>query len=303
MKKVLISGGSGLVGTKLSAMLVKKGYEVAHLSRSSDSISPDIKTIVWDVEKMQLNAKDIAEYDHIIHLAGAGIVDEPWTEKRKKVILDSRTRSAELLKNAIAQNEKKPDSFVSASAVGYYGFVTTDHIFKESDEPGNDFLADTCLAWENAVDEIGQLDIPTSKIRIGLVMSDQGGALKEMAKPIKFGFGAALGSGKQYMPWIHIEDLCRIFIHAMENKLSGAFNAAAPADNQVNNSVFIKAVAKSLKKPLWLPNVPAFVMKIMLGSRALLVLEGSRVDSNRIQAKGFEFKHEKLNEALEAIYG
>lgn len=301
--KVLISGGSGLIGIELTALLVKKGYEVAHLSRSSSSISPNIKTIVWDVEKMQLNAKDIAEYDHIIHLAGAGIIDEPWTESRKEVILESRTKSAELLKNAIAQNEKKPDSFVSASAVGYYGFITSNHIFKESDEPGNDFLANTCLAWENAVDEIAELGIPTSKIRIGLVMSDQGGALKEMAKPIKLGFGAALGSGKQYMPWIHIEDLCRIYTHAMENKLSGAYNAAAPAENQVNNSVFTKAVAKSLKKPLWLPNVPPFVMKIILGSRALLVLEGSRVDSHKIQASGFEFKHEKLDEALEAIYG
>lgn len=302
MKKVLISGGSGLVGTKLTAMLVKKGYEVAHLSRSSSSISPNIKTIVWDVEKMQLNANDIAEYDHIVHLAGAGIIDEPWTENRKQVILESRTKGAELLKNAIAQNEKKPASFVSASAVGYYGFVTSDHIFKESDNPGNDFLANTCVAWEEAVDEVGQLGINTSKIRIGLVMSEKGGALKEMAKPIKIGFGAALGSGKQYMPWIHIEDLCRIFIHAMEHKLTGAYNAAAPAENQVNNIVFTKAVAKALKKPLWLPNVPTFVIKIILGKRALLVLEGSRVDSTKIREQGFEFKYEKLNEALEAIY-
>lgn len=300
--KVLISGGSGLVGTELTAMLVKKGYEVAHLSRSSSSISPNIKTIVWDVEKMDLNAADIATYDHIIHLAGAGIVDEKWTEERKQVILESRTKSAELLKNAIAQNEKKPESFISASAVGYYGFVTSDHIFKESDNPGNDFLANTCVAWEEAVDEVGQLGINTSKIRIGLVMSEKGGALKEMAKPIKIGFGAALGSGKQYMPWIHIEDLCRIFIHAMEHKLTGAYNAAAPAENQVNNIVFTKAVAKALKKPLWLPNVPAFVIKIILGKRALLVLEGSRVDSTKIREQGFEFKYEKLNEALEAIY-
>lgn len=301
-KKVLISGGSGLVGKKLSEMLIKKGYEVAHLSRSKKSISDQIKTIVWDVDKMQLKADEIADYEHIIHLAGAGIVDEAWTEARKKVILESRTKSAELLKMAISKNEKKPESFVSASAVGYYGFVSGEHIFKESDAPGDDFLADTCVAWENAVDQIKNLQIPTSKIRIGLVMTNKGGALKEMAKPIKLGFGAALGSGKQYMPWIHIEDLCRIFIYAMEQKLEGAYNAAAPAKNQVDNKTFTKAVAKALKKPLWLPNVPAFVMRIILGSRALLVLEGSRVDSQKIQDKGFEFKYVKLNEALREIY-
>lgn len=302
MKKVLISGGSGLVGSKLTEMLLAKGYEVAHLSRSSGGASK-VKTIVWDVDQMQLNAAEISEYDHIIHLAGAGIVDEKWTEERKRVILESRTKSAQLLRNAMAQNDKKPASFVSASAVGYYGFVTSDHIFKESDEAGNDFLAETCQAWENEVDQIKKFDIPTSKIRIGLVMSKAGGALKEMAKPIKLGFGAALGSGKQYMPWIHIEDLCRIFIYAMEHKLNGAYNAAAPAENQVNNNAFTKAVARALKKPLWLPNVPAFVMKLILGSRSLLVLEGSRVDAQKIVSEGFEFNYEKLDKALNEIYG
>lgn len=300
MKKVLISGGSGLVGERLTELLNEQNYEVSHLSRTKSSGKQ--QTIVWDVDKMQLNASEIEEFDHIIHLAGAGIVDEPWTAARKKVILESRTKSAELLKNAISQNQKKPASFVSASAVGYYGFVTSEHVFKETDAPGNDFLAETCLAWENSVDAISDLDIPVAKIRIGLVMTAKGGALKEMAKPIKIAFGAALGSGKQYMPWIHIDDLCRMFIYAMENKLQGAYNAAAPAKKQVTNANFTKVLAKVLKKPLWLPNAPAFVMKMVLGSRALLVLEGSRVDSSKIQEAGFELKFTELGEALSAIY-
>lgn len=300
MKKVLISGGSGLVGNRLTELLEEQNYEVAHLSRTKGNGAR--KTIVWDVQKMQLDAGEVADFDHIIHLAGAGIVDQPWTDERKKIILESRSESAELLKNAISQNERKPISFVSASAVGYYGLVTSEHIFVESDDAGEDFLAETCVAWENSVDEVAKLGIPIAKIRIGLVLSSKGGALKEIAKPIKMGFGAALGSGKQYMPWIHIDDLCRIFIFAMENKLEGAYNAAVPADQQLNNASFTKILANVLKKPLWLPNVPPFVMKLILGSRALLVLKGSRVDSSKIQASGFQLKYKELNKTLEEIY-
>ncbi|MEQ8625094.1 MAG: TIGR01777 family oxidoreductase [Vicingaceae bacterium] len=297
-KRVLISGGSGLVGSRLTELLQAKGYEVAHLSRSASD--GKVKTIPWDVENMQLDAAEIEGYDSIIHLAGAGIVDEPWTEKRKQIIQESRIKTAELLKQAIEQNTKKPEVVVSASAVGYYGFVTTDHIFTEQEEPGNDFLADTCVQWERSVESIAKLGIPTSKIRIGIVLSKDGGALKEMANPVKFNVGAPLGSGKQYMPWIHIDDLCRIFIYALENKLEGAFNAGAP--NQVDNKTFTNTLASVLKKPLWLPNVPAFVMKLILGKRSLLVLEGSRVSCKKIQDRGFEFKFKDLKEALKKIY-
>lgn len=301
MAKVLISGGTGLVGKRLTELLSQQEYEVTHLSRSKGDGKQ--KTILWNPENMQLNASKIAEFDYIIHLAGAGIVDKPWTDQRKKVILESRSKSAELLQKAIAQNAKKPLSFVSASAVGFYGFETSEHIFKETDVPGSDFLADTCLAWENSVNRIADLGIPTAKIRIGLVMAAEGGALKEIAKPIKMGLGAVLGSGKQYMPWIHIDDLCRLFIFAMEKKLEGAYNAAVPSDKQVNNAVFTKQLAKTLKKPIILPAIPAFVMKVILGSRALLVLKGSRVDSTKIQKAGFKFKFTELKEALAEIYG
>ena len=221
-------------------------------------------------------------------------------KKKKKVIVNSRVKSTQLLRTVIASNEKKPKTFISASAVGYYGFTTSDYIYKEEDSPGNDFLADTCILWEKSIDELSQLGIPTAKIRIGLVLSKHGGALKEIAKPIQFGFGAPLGNGKQYMPWIHIDDLCSLFIFAMENKLEGAYNAGSP--QQHTNAAFTKAVAKTLKKPLWLPNVPELVLKLILGSRALLVLNGSRVSPQKIKEKGFHFLYENLEDALNDIY-
>ena len=155
--------------------------------------------------------------------------------------------------------------------------------------------------WEQSTDSIKKLNIPIALVRIGIVLDKNGGALKEMAKPVKLFAGAALGTGKQYLPWIHIEDLCRMFIHAMENKLEGPFNAGAP--NQVNNKTFTKVLAKVLNRPFFLPNVPAFVMKLLLGTRALLVLEGSRVSPEKIEQTGFKFEFTKLEEALREIYG
>ncbi|MFT6166900.1 MAG: hypothetical protein ACJAV5_001438 [Vicingaceae bacterium] len=297
-KKILLGGGSGLVGNRLNQLLTKKGYDVWILSRSSKGKK---NTIEWDVKNQKLNAKEIEEFDHIINLTGAGIVDQPWTEDRKQEIIDSRTQSTTLIAKAIQQNKKKPISFVSASAVGYYGFVTGEHIFKETDAPSNDFLAKTCELWEQSTEAISNMGIPTALIRIGIVLDKDGGALKEMAKPVKLFAAAALGTGKQYLPWIHIDDLCNLFIHAMENKLEGPYNAGAP--NQVNNKTFTKTLAKVLKRPYFLPNVPSFLMKLILGSRALVVLEGSRVSPEKIQRIGFEFEFTELEEALNEIYG
>jgi len=296
-KRVLLGGGSGLVGNRLSELLTKKDYDVWILSRSSEGKE---NAIEWDVKKQHLDAEKIQDFDHIINLTGAGIVDEPWTDARKKEIIDSRVDSTKLLAKAISKNHRKPDSFVSASAVGYYGFVTGEHIFKESDEAGTDFLAETCELWEQSTDSIKKLGIPTALVRIGIVLDKDGGALKEMAKPVKLYAGAALGTGKQYLPWIHIDDLCHMFIHAMENKLEGPFNAGAP--NQVNNKTFTKVLAKVLNRPFFLPNVPAFMMKLILGTRALLVLEGSRVSPEKIQQTGFQFKFTELDAALGEIY-
>lgn len=298
MEKVLISGGSGLLGSRLTQLLLKRGYAVTHLSRSEGKGA--IKTIVWDVEKQELDPQQIASFDHIIHLAGAGIVDEAWTEERKKVIIDSRVQSTNLLQKALAKNSQKPSSFVSASAIGYYGLNSSNHCLKESDPPGSDFLAETCIKWENSIDKIAELGIATAKLRIGIVLSAEGGALKEMARPIKWGLGAPLGKGSQSIPWIHIDDLCAQFIFAMERQLSGAYNAAAP--KAVSNRAFTKMLAQKLKRPLFLPPVPAFVIRLLMGDRAILVLEGSPVSSEKIRNAGFKFRFEDLSEALDDLY-
>ncbi len=300
-EKVLIAGGSGLIGQRLTELLIEKGYEVAHLSRSLGN-SSSIKTIVWDVKNQKLDAEAIAPYKHIIHLAGAGIVDKAWTKERKKEILESRVQSTLLLKKAITQNSMKVLTYTSASAIGYYGMQTSDQIFKEEDVAAKDFVGNVGVAWEEAADEVAALGIPCSKIRIGLVLTDKGGALKKMALPIKLFVGSPLGSGNQYTPWIHIDDLCRIFIHSFENKLEGVYNAASPVEKQLNNTQLTKAIAKVLKKPCWPIKVPSFALKILMGERANLVLTGSRVDTSKIQNTGFQYQYKNIEQALDAIY-
>lgn len=298
-EKVLISGGTGLVGKRLSEILLKKGYAVAHLSHSGKKVFDQVESIPWNPYQEELDFSLVENCAYIIHLSGAGIVDKPWTEARKKVLINSRVKTGKLLAKAIQASKRKPKAVVSASAIGYYGIETSDHIYKESDHPGNDFLAQTCIQWEDSMEEIHSTEIPLSKVRIGLVLSSQGGALKELVKPIKFGLGAALGSGKQWMPWIHIDDLCELFIYCLENKLEGVYNGVAP--NQVSNTTFTKTTAKVLNRPVFLPNVPAFFMKMILGSRAQLVLEGSRISVEKLKDIGFTHSYTDLENALKDL--
>lgn len=298
-KTVLIGGGTGLVGSRLTEVLMDQGYQVMHLSRSKAS-DKRIETIQWDVKKGELELDPKLKIDAVINLAGAGIADESWTAERKEVIERSRVGSNQLLAKALKSLEQKVEFFISASAIGYYGMVTSEKIFEEDDEPGNDFLAETSLKWEASAKEIEDQGIPTGIVRIGIVLSDEGGALVEIAKPVLWGVGAPLGSGKQYMPWIHIDDLCQTFIYVLEQKLTGTFNAVAP--EHVNNTEFTKKLAHQLGRKVFLPNVPAFVMKLMLGSRAGLVLKGSRVSSEKLRNKGFRFEFPDLKSALADIY-
>lgn len=295
MKKVAITGGTGVIGEKLSALLIKKGYEVIWISRSKNSKNP-YPTYTWNELENCLN-----DVDYVIHLAGAGIADKAWTKEQKKIILSSRTETAQQIFDYFKPRNNQLKAFISSSAIGYYGIITSDKIYEEDDTPGNDFLAETCVKWESVVDQFETVKIRTVKIRTGIVLSTDGGALVEIAKPIKYNFGAAIGSGKQYIAWIHVEDLCNMYVHAIENEnMHGAFNAVTP--EHMTNKDFTKAVAHQLKKILWLPNVPAFVLKLMLGKRAQLVLEGSRVSSSKIIKTGFQFKFPKLREALQELY-
>lgn len=297
-KNILITGASGLVGSRLTALLKQKSYQVSHLSRSK-SESP-IPTFTWDVSKQKIESGAMDQANAIIHLAGAGIADKRWTAERKKEILDSRVKSTELLYETLKKDKHQVKTFVSASAIGIYGFAGSETVFDEDSEPAGDFLADVVKQWEAAVDKIETLGIRVVKIRIGILLSEQGGALKEMMQPIKWGVGSPLGSGKQFLSWIHIDDVCQIFMKAIEDEqMNGAYNAVGP--HPATNKELTSAIAKVLQKPLWLPNVPSFVLKIILGEMADLVLKGSQVSSDKIQEGGYEFLFPELSQALENL--
>jgi hypothetical protein len=293
-KKILITGASGLIGTRLTALLLEKGYTVAHLSRTKKP--GGVETFAWDLEKKIMDPFALADVDTIIHLAGAGIADKPWSDERKKEIIDSRVESTRLLFQTLKNNSNTVRSFISASAIGYYGSDDSGKVFSENDAPGQDFLALVTHGWEQEVDTLSAMGLRIVKLRIGIVLSEKGGALKEIIKPIRLGFGAALGSGQQYLSWIHLDDLCDLFIKAVEdNAMSGSYNAVT---DFCTNKDITKASARALHKPLWLPTVPSFVLKIILGDRADLVLKGSKVSSSKIKQAGFKFQFDTLESAL-----
>ncbi|MGB3586726.1 MAG: TIGR01777 family oxidoreductase [Tunicatimonas sp.] len=294
---VLISGGTGLVGTRLTQLLQEKGCTVTHLSRS---VSGDekVKTYQWNIEKKEIDPEALTGVDYIIHLAGASIADKRWTDKRKELILKSRTESTQLLRDSIAKlGNHAIKAFVSASAVGYYGIDTGSAWVKEESPSGDGFAAEVTRQWETAVDEVTQLNIRVVKIRIGIVLSEKGGALVKIMQPIKLGAGAPLGRGGQYMSWIHLDDLCHLFIFALEQKdMAGVYNGVAP--HPATNHELTKKTADVLNKPLFLPNVPAFALKLLLGEMAQVVTGGNRVSSKKIEEAGFEFKYTELRPAL-----
>jgi len=297
-KHVLITGGSGLIGQKLTHVLLKKGYGVSHLSRSKDA--KGVRSYHWDLSNGYCDPEAFKETSVVVHLAGAGVADKRWTSKRRKEILDSRVNSTQLLFESI-KNSGKVDTFISASAIGYYGFGKPDKIFAESDEPGTDFLAGVTQHWEEEVKKFTTLGIREVRLRTGVVLSDEGGALPKLAQPIKWGVGSPLGSGKQMMSWIHIDDLIGMFVQAIEQTdMHGAYNAVSP--NPVSNKEMTKAIAKILKRPLILPAVPGFALKLILGEMSEIILNGSSVSAEKIISKNFNFKFKNLESALADIY-
>jgi uncharacterized protein (TIGR01777 family) len=293
-KRILITGASGFLGTRLTQMLEAKGYEVYHLSRSKKNAEE--KTFVWDVRKQTIEKGALSSVDAIIHLAGASVAEKRWTEERKKEIIDSRTQSADLLYNTLKTEAHHVKTFISASAIGYYGF-TRDEVFTESSSPGSDFLARVTVQWEKAADKIADLGIRLVKIRIGVVLGNGGGALEPIAKAAKALVGSPLGSGNQYMSWIHLDDVCAMFIHALEQEqMNGPYNAVAP--KAVTNRELTKKVAKVLHKPMIFPSVPAFVLKIMFGEMSEIILFGSKVSPDKILATGFVHRFPDLDQTL-----
>jgi hypothetical protein len=293
-KKILITGASGLIGSLLTQRLKTRGHAVSHLSRTKKS--GRVPSFAWDPAKGVIDIQVLDQIDTIVHLAGSGIADKRWTAARKTEILDSRIKSTELLFQSLKNNRHDVQTFVSASAIGYYGFGGDNKIFSEEDKPGNDFLAQVTQQWESEVDKINTLGLRVVKLRIGIVLSEKGGALKAMTRPIKLGFGSPLGTGKQFLSWIHIDDLCEIFVKAIEEEnLRGAYNATT---QWCTNEEMTKAIADILRKPLWFPSVPSVILKIILGEMADLVLQGSKVSSEKIKRAGYHYKFVDLKDAL-----
>lgn len=296
-KNVLISGGSGFIGRNLTTLLLAKGYSVSILSRSEKQNKGDVFYYKWDVAKQTIDEEAILKADYIIHLAGENIAEKRWTAKRKAAIIDSREKSTQLLYSILKKHYKKLDAFVSASAVGIYGAVNGEEICTEDMKPANDFLGYTCQKWEDSIDFIENLNIRTVKIRTGLVLGKNDGFLKKLIPLFKYRLGSSLGSGKQYMPWIHVDDLCAIYLQAISDaSMEGPYNAAI-CDN-TTNTLFSKTLARVFGYSIWLPNVPAFVLKLVMGEMAKIVLTGRRVSSDKIEQTGFKFKFNNLEEAL-----
>ncbi len=296
-KNVLISGGSGFIGKNLTNLLIANGYSVSILSRSDRQNTADISFFKWDITKQFIEEEAVTKADYIIHLAGENIAEKPWTAKRKEEILQSREQSIQLIYDVLKKHNKKLDAFVSASGVGIYGAINGEGICTENTAPENDFLGSTCQKWEAAADTIEDFQIRVVKIRTGLVLGKEDGFLKKLTPIFKMRLGSALGSGKQYMPWIHVDDLCAIYLEAIKNQnMNGAYNAAI-FDN-TSNAVFSKTLAKVYGYSIWLPNVPGFLIKIALGEMAQIILKGRRVSSQKIEQTGFKFQYTNLEQAL-----
>ncbi|HYK77760.1 MAG TPA: TIGR01777 family oxidoreductase [Daejeonella sp.] len=302
MRTILITGGSGLIGKRLTRLLLKKGYAVNHLSHNTQwHPNPRYMVYKWNVPLGQIDEKCLENVDAIIHLAGESIAGKRWTPRRKEQIIKSRTDSTRLLYKLIREtNNQQVKTFISASAMGFYGNRENELLTEES-LPGNSFLSRTCLEWEKAVDEGIGLGLRIVKLRTGLVLAEEGGALPEIASPIKHGFGSVLGNGRQWVSWIHIRDVIRMYNFALENEnMRGAYNMAAPY--AVRNSELTKTIAKVLNKKLWLPPVPAFGLKLILGEMSNLLLDSTHLSSEKIQKAGFKFEFPTLNAALKEIY-
>jgi uncharacterized protein (TIGR01777 family) len=315
MTTVLITGATGLIGTALSKMLVSKGYHVIILTRqSSIKLSnfsfeaSSVSAAQWDIEKGTIDKDAIEKADYIVHLAGANIGEKRWTENRKKEIVDSRVKGGELIVKTLKEIPNNIKAVISASAIGWYGKDEDSDrdffkggSFKEDAPPANDFLGQTCEQWEHALQPVQTLGKRLIIFRQGIVLSNEGGVLTEFKKPLKFRISAILGSGKQIISWIHIEDLCRMYLYAIENNLKGVFNAVS--SQPVSNKTFTLQLAKKLRGKFFIPmHVPAFVLKTVLGEVSVEVLKSAKVSSEKIKLEGFQFLYPSIDEAFKNLY-
>ncbi|MEO7313409.1 MAG: TIGR01777 family oxidoreductase [Chitinophagaceae bacterium] len=310
MKTVLITGGTGLVGTALTKALLQQGYHVIILTRdpkkstARGAFGNQVTYAAWDVKAQTIDVAAVLQADCIVHLAGAGVVDHRWTESYKKEIIDSRVESSKLLIATLTGNPHKVLTFVSASATGWYGPDTAASLkngFTEDATSDNSFLGEACRLWEESSVQVEKMGIRRVVFRTGIVLAKEGGALAEFKKPLKFGIAGILGNGEQIVCWIAIQDLCEMYCYALENEsLHGVYNAVAP--HPVSNKELTLALAKAMKGTRYISmHVPAFVLKIMLGQSSVEVLKSTNVSSRKIEMAGYHFKLPAIEEAIKAL--
>lgn len=301
MNKVLITGASGMIGRQLSTELLQRGFKINALSRSKQSPSSSIQYYEWDIENGVIDEAAFDGIDAIIHLAGERIGGSRWTKRQKRKIITSRTDSINLIyKKLHTISTHQVKTVISMSAVGLYG-DRGNKLLTEESEIGVGFLSDTCVLWENAVKGSQIDDIRAVILRSGLVLNKTEGALPQMAKLISLNLGSPLGSGKQWLPWIHLKDVVATFVFALENEnFKGTYNMVAP--ELVTNETFTKFLATTLKKTLWLPNVPSIILRGILGEQSHLLLDSAKVSSKKLRDSGFIFEFPELKKALRDIY-
>ena len=296
---ILITGASGLIGKSLINALEQRDYRISILSTSKRSapISTNVKTYQWNPNQGIIDEKALDRVDVIISLAGAKI-NQRWTKKNRKAIFDSRVKGTQLIQNALKNNPNHNVShFVSASAVGLYP-SDFNKIYSESEtKVAESFTGKVVAAWEQQVDEMSSLVAHVSKIRIGLVLAKSGGALVPLATPASFGLGAWFGSGKQWQSWIHIQDLVQLFVFAIDHP--GTYNGVSP--NPVTQKQLVKAISRQYKMPQWMPGIPAFVLKAVMGKMANILFDSIRVSSTHVQEQGFSFIFPYLQDALKDL--
>jgi uncharacterized protein (TIGR01777 family) len=299
MGNILIGGGTGLIGSALAERLTEKGHHVRMLSRDPKRQSK-YERFFWDPSTGEIDENAFIDTDMIINLTGENISDKRWTDKQKQIIENSRVQSTNLLYTFIKKKDIKLKAFISASAIGYYGTYNSEKILTEDDPPGNDYLGKVGIEWENAATQIRQLGIPTKIVRIGVVFSTKGGAFPKLIQGLKYRALAVLGTGKQYVPWIHIDDLISLFIYLTEKtEISGIFNAVSPGHARFED--IIRQIRSQIEKKVFLTRIPSVFIKLLFGEMASILLYGTRISSEKIQRSGFNFKYKELGDALDDL--
>lgn len=294
--KILITGATGLIGRELVSQCLDDGISVHYLTTSKKKLEdrPHYKGFYWDPKHDEIDVSAFEGVTAIIHLAGATVAKR-WTRTYKEEIMESRTIPAQRLFNSLKNIDHSITQFISASGISIYPNSELKLYDEENTEVDDTFLAGVVVAWEAAAEQFKELGMEVSLIRTGMVLSTEGGVLPKLIGSIKLGFGAALGSGDQWQSWIHIEDVAAIYMYVLKNELEGVYNAVAP--NPVTNKKLTTRIAKHLQAPLWLPNIPGFVLKLMLGEMSVLALKGQLVSAGKLEENGFIFKYSNLDSA------